>query len=97
MRRTPLPPDPQSGEGPGLRRWGVGLGAGGMALAIVLAALAGPKEAATAGVGGLAALALFGPIYLLGRRWPSAGPGGAFGLGDVKLSYLPPDVDDDEH
>jgi hypothetical protein len=47
MRRTPLPPDPQSGEGPGLRRWGVGLGAGGMALAIVIAILSCREEPRT--------------------------------------------------
>ncbi len=64
------------------------LSVGGAVLAVVWAVLDEPQTAALAMLGGLTALAIWGPVYLLGRRWPGAGAEGAFGLGDVKLGVL---------
>lgn len=62
--------------------WLVGLG---MVLALLAAAgQGGGRAVAAAVIGGLVALALFGPVHLLARRQTRPG----FGLADVKLAVL---------
>lgn len=67
------------------RRIPDGLVATGMILALLVAAgQGGGRAMAAAAIGGLVALMLFGPVYLLARRGARSG----FGLGDVKLAVL---------
>lgn len=64
------------------------LSLGGMALALAAAAGQGDQALATALIGGLTALLLFGPIYVLGRRRSQGRSPGGLGPGDIKLAVL---------
>lgn len=60
---------------------------GGSAAALLAAGWQGRPALGAALFGGLTALLLFGPMYVLGRGWRGSGQP-ALGLGDLKLAVL---------